>query len=431
MNYLKISNIGEIDVLSLSLLGASSKRGDDSKIGMFGSGNKYALAYLLRHGYEISIYSGTKEIKIGTENQTFREQSFDVITVNGVATSITTEFGKDWVLWQAIREIYCNSIDEGGANMEYVAHPEPKENETHFYIKSRGEVVSFVGDFDNYFSENKQVLFECSYGKILAKSKASSLCLYRKGIRCMESDKMSIYDYDLPHISIDENRLVRYSWEVPAMIWNMVYKCTDKRVIRNVLEACNDTSMIECFSSDFSNPVESYMSVEYIEVLKELTIAPRALSGLISMDEIGSTTIIPSKIFEQAQAIVTNENLPTKFKVHNSEFYVELVPSPLHKATIDKAVEFFKETDYLGVIGYEVTIARFENKEIYGFADFKNQKIVVSEMCIEKGVQSVIETMIEEYIHLKYEVKDETRSFQNAAITEITNLLKIHNAYLV
>lgn len=34
MNYLKISNKGILDVEALTLLGASSKRGDNSKIGI-------------------------------------------------------------------------------------------------------------------------------------------------------------------------------------------------------------------------------------------------------------------------------------------------------------------------------------------------------------------------------------------------------------
>lgn len=51
--YLKIENEGTVPVEAFTLIGASSKRDDSSKIGMFGSGNKYALAYLLRNNYGI------------------------------------------------------------------------------------------------------------------------------------------------------------------------------------------------------------------------------------------------------------------------------------------------------------------------------------------------------------------------------------------
>ena len=105
MNYLKFSNKGLLEIEALSLLGASTKRGNDKLIGQFGSGNKFALAYLLRNNYDVKIFSGTEEITISTLEKTFRDQTFSVICFNGKESSITTEFGKDWQLWQALREL--------------------------------------------------------------------------------------------------------------------------------------------------------------------------------------------------------------------------------------------------------------------------------------------------------------------------------------
>ena len=63
MKYLKIVNKGEIYEKAFTLIGASTKRGDDSKIGFFGSGLKYAMAVLLRNeihfktGNSTTVYS--------------------------------------------------------------------------------------------------------------------------------------------------------------------------------------------------------------------------------------------------------------------------------------------------------------------------------------------------------------------------------------
>ena len=98
---------------AILLIGASTKRGDDTKIGFFGSGLKYSMATLLRNGIPFKMFSGTKEIKITTKKVKLREQEFRQIVINGKPTSMTLEMGIDWQPWFAVREILCNAIDEG------------------------------------------------------------------------------------------------------------------------------------------------------------------------------------------------------------------------------------------------------------------------------------------------------------------------------
>jgi hypothetical protein len=430
MNYLKISNKGLLDVEALTLLGASSKRGDNTKIGMFGSGNKFSLAYLLRNNYNIKIFSGLKEIILTTTEKVFRDKKFNIILVDGKETSITTDFGKDWNLAQSIRELYCNSIDEGEHTMEFVKDICPQENVTSFYIKNQQEITNYISEFDNYFSENKKVLFECPYGKILEKGK-ETLNFYRKGIRCLETNKKSVYDYDITNVSINESRLVQYNWQVPSLIWELIYQCTNKEIIMNVLMNCSDSNFIECIPSDFSNVNNALMSKEYKECLKDVEIAPRAMAGLLSIEEQAKAVILPDTIYKHALSFLDNNNICSKFKVYKNNFYVEIPLSKIHQNSLEKAFDFFIECNYKDVINYDITIARFEKKDILGLADCQNQKIILSEICMDSGIQTIIETLIEEYIHLKYEVKDETRGFQDAAIKELVKILKINNAYLI
>ena len=90
MKYLRIKNNGLIDPLALTLVGASTKRNDETKIGQFGSGNKFAMAYLIRNGYEVQIYAGKRNIAIETVDETFRGIDFKIIKIDGRETSITT-----------------------------------------------------------------------------------------------------------------------------------------------------------------------------------------------------------------------------------------------------------------------------------------------------------------------------------------------------
>lgn len=430
MNYLKIKNNGVMDITGLYLLGASSKR-NQNKIGMFGSGNKYAMAYLLRNNFELKICAGMQEVEVTTRPIVSRDQDFQLIVVDGKDTSITTEFGKDWELWQAIREVYCNALDEGGAVLEYVSEIKPCENETHFYIKTNTELKNLISQFDSYFAVSRKVLFECDHGKIYAKATDTKLNLFRKQIRCFETELLSVYDYDLPTIQIDENRLVKYSWYVASMIWNVIYSCTDKEVIRTILFQCSDSGYVECLNEDYSVARPELMSQEYIEVLNELKLAPKSMSGLVSIEEMGQTTIIPTQLFQQAKAVVDNSSLAAKFKVYKDCFYVDVEPKELHYETLRKCAAFFKECNYDEVNSYPVKVARFEDKTVHGFADIENSIIYISELAVEKGVQYACETLLEEYIHIKHHVYDETRGFQNAAIGELINILKRNYAFSI
>jgi len=111
--YLKITNKGNVVPEAFSLVGASTKRGNNSKIGMFGSGNKYSISYLTRKQYDFRIFTGKKEIVFTTVQRKLGEETFNVICINDKETSITSEIGHHWTLWQAIRELYSNAMDEG------------------------------------------------------------------------------------------------------------------------------------------------------------------------------------------------------------------------------------------------------------------------------------------------------------------------------
>lgn len=426
MKYIKIKNAGEIEPEALHLVGASTKRNDNTKIGQFGSGNKYALAYLLREGYNVKIFGGLNEITIETHTTEYRGQTFNVIWINGKETSITTQMGKDWKFWQAIREIYCNAIDEGDFTLDFVSVIDPRENETHFYIENIEEAAAFMGNFNDYFATNKKVLFECKLGRILEKTGTTGN-IYRRGIRCFETPKFSVFDYDFNDIDIDENRLVKYFWQIEEKIWSLIYQCEDKETILRVLHSSSDRNYLEGCLSEIS-AINSTVSDVFRDTLKSLNLAPSGFAGCLNPDEVHNHIIIPTKIYTSVRGIIGDENVGDKFKVtRKGAFYVEKDANPLEEATIAQALDFFKECHY--PINYDIKVATFDNKSVYGAA--LNNIIYLSDICLERGVNEVCNTIIEEQIHLKYEVKDETRDFQDAVIAEFVTYMKTNNSYLL
>jgi hypothetical protein len=427
MKYIKIKNNGLIEPQALHLLGASTKRNDSSKIGMFGSGNKYALAYFLRNGYKVKIFAGKKEILVETRIENWKGHDWNIVYVNGEKTSITDEMGKDWKFWQAIREVYCNAIDEGGASMDFVQDILPTENETHFYIDTKKDVTEFVSNFDNYFATSKKVLFECKDGRILEKS-GTEANIYRKGVKCFNTNKISVFDYDFTNITIDENRLVKYFWEVEENMWNLIYQCTNKEVIMQILHHAAKQNYIEGSLSDFCNINSSKISEEFKDCLHAINLAPSGYAGLLKPDELHNHIIIPTKIFESIRAHVPDENVGDKFKVAiKGGMFREIELNELQKVTIEKAIYFFKEC---GIdIEYKVSVAVFADKNVCGIA--YDGRVILADINVERGVNEVVNTIMEEYIHLKYGVKDETRGFQTAIITEFISYMKKTNSFIV
>jgi len=418
MQYIQIKNSGLMEPQALTLVGASTKTGDSSKIGQFGSGNKYALAYLLRNKISLKVFSGLKEIKISVRNQTFRDQTFGVIHVNKKPTSITTEMGKDWELWQAIREIYCNAIDEGDSNFEIVDEIVPDEMETHFYIKVNKLLKDFMENFDNYFSVKKEVLFECEAGQILKKS-GHDINIYRKGIKCSNYTSKSMFDYNLTQVRIDENRLISWSWEPEEKIWDLIFKCTNKDVLTKIFQGLTGNYYESSFSgvSDISS---RNMSAECKEILTSMKIVPTEYSGLLKPDETHQFVRMPSKIFDQVKPILKNENMADGFKVYSEGHYREVDATDLQNGTIENALEFLSKAGFH--VPYVIKVGIFADKDTLGCAD--GEVIVISEVNLEKGITEVINTIIEEFIHIKYGVSDESRGFQTAIITEFITYMK-------
>lgn len=426
MKYVRIKNNGEIEPEALSLVGASTKRTDTSKIGQFGSGNKFALAYLLRNGYNVQIFAGHNEIKLTQQPCKYRDQEFQLLYVNSEKTSITLEMGKDWQFWQAMREIYCNAIDEGGNELEFVNHITPIEGETHFYIENQKDVMDFIANFDNYFAERKKVLFECRYGRILEKS-GEKANIYRKGIRCYNSDKLSVFDYDFNDIEITEDRIVKYSWEIAGKIWNLVYACEDKEVILSILHQSAKAQYIES-STSYGGLDISKSSQCFKDVVKSIRTAPRSYAGALSPEEQHNHIIVPTEVFESIRGVIGNDNVGTRFKVSLSgELYTEVVPSELTKETLNKALDFLKEVQF--DMPYDIKIVKFGESNIMGCAH--QGEILISELAIERGVNDTVNTIIEEFIHLKHGVQDETRAFQTASINELIAYMKKVNAFAI
>ena len=429
--YLVIQNHGILEPAALTLVGASTKADDDSKIGMFGSGNKYALAYLLRNGYDLHIMAGKEEMKIETSERSLRGNVFNVIRINGEETSITTSMGKDWTLWQSIREFFSNAVDEGLKAFTVVPEDEVMnyidDYTTTIFIRMNSELEEFILNIDDYFAMNKVVFHENEFGRILKKH-GSKACVYRRGIRCYETSQESLFDYDLNDIAIDENRLVKFSWRMYEKIWSMIYKCDNPAIIRQLINNISTDKYFEANDSGlYSTSFAEMNSGAWSTAIEGKKVAPKNLAGYLKDEDRPKTIIVPSRLYNDIVSLKGNDIQPYSFTVSESgNPYTEIDEiNPLHQQTMKEVFDFLKECKL--DIPYPIRIVKFGDSFVYGGVEGKT--ILVGINSLEKGKHETLNTIIEEYMHIKSGASDCTREFQTALIDEFINYIKLINAY--
>lgn len=411
--YAKIENPGEVDLNAFKLIGASSKEGDESKIGFFGSGIKYAIAAALREEIPIRIFSGVKEVKITTQKAEMRGQEFDVVCINGEPTSITTRMGKDWLPWFIVRELYCNALDEGGNLAGVTDKPKGEKDKTTVYIGMVPKMKEVFSNMDQYFAFNRTARHEANGIKIYDRI-GEKMTAYRKGIRVyFEHD--SIFDYDFERIGINESR-VSSDWDVT---WNAVCFWKEYATAYMVNQLITEKSKWEyqfTWSHGFSK-----MSEGWATALAHKKIIPEEYSGHF-VDELADTHVMLP--FELCKALhkAFGSRLNIKGMTNMEDEIMELPITDKQAALLKTAINFLKCSPlFVDIDRYPIKIAEL-SKGTLGAAH--DNTIFMSVQVFTKGAKEVTATLLEEYVHLKTKTGDRTREMQDILIGYIIDSIE-------
>jgi len=427
--WIMIESKGEIEMEALNLIGASTK--NETKIGYFGTGLKYSVAWLLRNGVEFHLFSGEQRISISTEPVTFRDQSFERIYINNVPTSMTTDMAKDWQPWFIIREIYSNALDEGEAILEEATLLEGKKDKTRIFVKNIYEFQYIVENFGHYFFDyDVPLIANMNSGQIFEYCPRYT-GFYRMGINVFAPDDNdqrldAAFIYNSYNCSINEAR-VSYSSMRHVCIGDLVLDSENPYILREFLRYMHKKNTLESRIQpyEFCLDLVSYKILPSVweEALKDWIIFPENVDiGILDQDEIDKAFPVKNNRWN----IITSKLDDSQYKIPRrmeEKDYILVDIEDWEKDIVNDQIAWFKNRGF-GIDNYDIDVVSFVSPQIHGKALLDKNKILLGRKTLSTGISEVRKTLIEEYAHLKSKADDCTRSMQNALIDEIVTLLE-------
>lgn len=399
MRWIRITNQGLVDPQALSLMGVSTKSDDGKTIGMFGSGNKYALALLLRQNIPFMIFSGNKPIEVETKTIEFRGTEHQQIYIDGQQTSLTTSMGPHWEPWYALREIYANALDEGDATLSIVNTAEPLEDKTTIYIGETAEFMELFNKPERYLLglANRTVLDSCQthYGEVtFYEGLPGEFVCYRKGIRIMPKNKFqSLWSYDFERIEINESRTYKYEHAVKERIASALAVCENKSIIKEYLT--NRSSKYENVLYWGNSYVNDKLSQAWHVLLHRQRVYPED-AAIDSGDYEGkhNSYIVPRDL---AQKIA--DEIPSCDVIGINESEVELVePTKEEQSKLNQAMDKLKTINI--EIAPPVKVGMCPQDDVNAVYDTRAKEIIITRQFLSKcTVQGLMGTLVEEQYH--------------------------------
>jgi len=379
------TNPGEIDPRLIQLMGANVKPNTKSPIGYFGTGLKYAIAVMLRHNCKLQIFSGTTEINFSVKPTVLRDKEFQVVWMHtragDVALPFTLELGKNWQLWMAYRELYCNAIDEGGDVIERGAERAPGRT-----------VISTVGLESIHKNRHEFILASMP----LAEQDEVDIhpgedgTLFYKGIKVGTLEN-AVYRYNVKSkLDLTEDRTYAGEYSVKMLITRALFQCENRELIANVLLAPKN-------SFEHLLDFNTYSLESSTQAFKETLAACYKTHKM---------------------------NLGPYARLAVKRIRPDLLVPPSVTLTRVQESMLRRSREMLASLGYTIEapvhVVADLGANVYGSVIANG--IYISLRAFEVGTKCVCGTLLEEHLHITKGYDDCSRDFQNFLIDKVISL---------
>lgn len=236
---------GKIPMDAFTIMGVNVKV-SDNPIGRFGTGLKYAVAVILRHGGSIQLFIGGVEYEFYIHKRDFRGEEIKQIRMrkkdglgkwlSSRALPFTTQLGRNWELWQAYRELESNTRDESGWTMvaEEGSHVQLTDDAGTMFVIDCPGFVEQVKEA-KVFLDPSQLHLAYKNPMLEAYSEPSQY-LYYRGIRVYTLRYKSRLTYNFTNgVDLTEDRTLSYPYYMYSVIAQALMSCDDRKLLRRVL----------------------------------------------------------------------------------------------------------------------------------------------------------------------------------------------------
>lgn len=398
MSAVSFRNRGIIELAAIRTFGVSAKE-TESPIGFFGTGLKYAIAICLRLGCEVTLWRGRQEVTFSTSDVAIRNGQFRIVTMTrpeltpeGDDTGdlvteqlgFTTDLGKTWEPWQAFRELYCNTLDEGGQCLDGEA--EPLEDHTLVTIKGAAFYTAYL--------ERSQIVIDAAprwSTHDLQIHDRSSRYGYFRGIRVSKLQHASVLTYNsLSGMELTEDRTLKTPYQLDIVVSRTILRSEDTDLITRFLQAPSESYESKIDLDNWTDP-----SPTFLRTMENLNF--RAITNM------------------------------TALRVYKKHARKVLEPDPvalnkIEQIQLRRAMEFCEWGGY-SIEEYPVVVTKDLEEHVWGQA--YEGRIYLNRSAFQAGTKIVAGTLIEEYIHLKHSLRDESRDLQNHLLNALVSSIEL------
>lgn len=390
---LVFENPGVIDPRGITTMGVNVKE-NDSPIGYFGTGLKYALCVILRLGGSVTIHAGERVHRFGLRPFTMRGKEFQAVTMDDQELGFTTELGKNWEPWMAYRELHSNARDEGGRGYTLVDDDLPaREDYTQIVVECR-EIDTAHLMRNTFLIEDRTPRFTVP-GVVEVYDGVSEYIFYR-GIRAGElpAGKRSRFTYNiLRQCDLTEDRTLDSSYYARLVAEAAITRGQDAAFIA------------ECVTEKSKEFYEHHITFEYDHNTPSSTFF--AVMEQLKKDRAGDLNQhAVSKVKRHAPKSAAPDGRP--FTDHE-------------RAMLEQAKDFARSIGY-ACDSHDIRCAETLGDETLAIALPKEGKIILSAECFRQGLQLVVHALIEEHLHIVTGYGDCSRQMQSHLFREIIRL---------